>query len=115
MSENLKKFMEMIFENNELKRKATAMNKEEIVALAKEMGIELTDADFELSEVELSERELADVSGGGECGCFVGGGGTKDSNGNICVCVLLGIGENDDFDPDTHRCFCPQYGYGHDE
>ena len=115
MSEKMKKFLEVLSEDKELKRKATDMSKEELVALAREKGIELMDEDFEVPEGELSEREMSDVAGGGECYCFVGGGGTEDSNGNICVCVLLGIGENDDFNPDTHRCFCPQYGYGHDE
>ncbi len=115
MSEKMKKFLEVLSEDKELKRKATDMSKEELVALAKEKGIELMDEDFEVPEGELSEREMSDVAGGGVCVCAIGGGGTEDSNGNVCVCVALGMGENDDNNAETQRCFCPLAGYGHDE
>ena len=116
MTENMKKFLEEMSKNKELKEKVKTQGKEEIIALAKELGVILTEADFEAPEGELSEKELAGVSGGGECWCVVGGGGTEDSNGNVCACVALGMGEDaGGGGTEVERCFCPAVGYGHDE
>ncbi len=67
---------------------------EEIIILAKKHGIELTEADFETRDGEMSEDELNTIAGGGECGCAVGGGGTADAYGHVCVCVGLGMGSD---------------------
>ena len=116
MTENMKKLLEAVSKNKDLLEKVKTQGKDEIVALAQELGITLTEADFEAPEGELSEKELSGVAGGGECWCVVGGGGTEDSHGHVCACVAVGIGE--DSGPagnETERCFCPAVGYGHDE
>ena len=79
MSENLKKFLDLIASNKELEAKALACNelgkekgKEAMLALAKECGIELTLADLEEKEepasCELDDDELDAVVGGYEAG-----------------------------------------------
>ena len=116
MNEKMKTFLEEISKNKEVLEKAKVGSKEDLIALAKELGFTLTEADFEAPEGELSEKELAGVSGGGECWCVVGGGGTEDSNGHVCACVAVGIGEdNGPAGNECERCFCPAIGYGHDE
>ena len=73
MSENMKKFLEMVSKDENLKQKAMAFNDMETekaiqagIALAKELGIELTEADFVKKESsnELNDDELDAVSGG---------------------------------------------------
>ena len=72
MSENLKKFLEAVSKDENLREKAEAFvknaDKEQAIAaainLAKQLGIELAEADFEAPEEEISEEELAVVSGG---------------------------------------------------
>ena len=114
MSENLKKFLELLANDKELEAKALACNelgeekgKVALMALAKENGIELTEADLEKkaepTSGELDDDELDAVSGGaatgnerGFCLCpAAGGGGGKDADdGNTfgCACVIYGQG-----------------------
>ena len=112
MSENMKKFMELASKDEALKKKLQALNDMEPadaiqagIALAKELGIELTEADFDRkkSDGELSDDELDAVAGGGGCGCpAVGGGhGTNRNNYNYdCACVVAGAGG------DGENCAC---------
>ena len=70
MGENLKRFLQAAEENEELKSKLKALSGEEtvdeIAALAKEYGFELTKEDFKLEDgSELEDAELAAVAGGG--------------------------------------------------
>ena len=66
MNENLKKFLEKVSEDTELAAKVGAeKDVNALIALAKEMGFELTAADFERPVEELSDDELDDVTGGG--------------------------------------------------
>jgi len=46
MTENMKKLLELVSGNKELASKIGGMGKEDIIALAKELGVELTEADF---------------------------------------------------------------------
>ena len=46
MTENMKKLLELVSGNKELAAKIGGMGKENIIALAKELGIEFTEADF---------------------------------------------------------------------
>lgn len=57
MTENMKNFLEAASKNADLAAKITAMYKEALLALAKDLGIELTDADFAESEDELNDDE----------------------------------------------------------
>ena len=115
MTENMKKFIESISANNELTGKFGSMTKDELIALAKELGIALAEADFEQPAVELSDDELDTVAGGGICACVLGGGGTADESSTyhtsdaVCACVFGGSGENKG---GYTRCVCVISGGG---
>ena len=126
MNENLKKFLEMISKDETLKQKVLAckdLEKDDevrsVVALAKEMGIELTEADIIVekeAEDELSEDELTAVVGGSGCGCpIVGGGGGKDDrDGHTYGCACVGYGQGGDGSVNDTNCVCYVDGCGTD-
>lgn len=116
MTENMKKFLELVSKNDELSKKMNDATKEDVLALAKELGIELTEADFEQQSAELSDDELDTVVGGGHCVCVGSGGGTADSVGERpCACITGGGGEWDSpFEGRQTRCACVWLGYGDD-
>lgn len=96
MNENLKEFLRKaaedpawIEQNKDIEDKDEAIAA--AVAKAAELGIPLTEADFEAPDEELSEDELAAVAGGTKCSCAVGGGGTDDGYGDVCACVVVGV------------------------
>lgn len=114
MSENLKKFFEKVSADEELAAKVSAeADVAKLIALAKELGFELTEADFKKPVEEISDDELDNVAGGGDvsCACAMGGGGTKDSNDKTCACVLAGAGYSKS---GRERCVCGFAGYGYD-
>lgn len=90
MTENRKKFFEALSANEEMQEKAKrSQTKEEIVELARELGITLTAADFVNEEgQELSEEELAAVAGGLADHCLIIG--VTETEG--CVCAMVGVG-----------------------
>ena len=114
MNENLKKFLEKVSEDKALAEKVNANNDPAaLIALAKDLGVELTEADLKKPVEELSDDELDTVAGGSDvsCACAMGGGGKKDTNDKTCACVLAGVGY------DRHgreRCLCGFAGYGYD-
>ena len=113
MSKNYQKFLEELSKSKELVDKANAAKDvNELIALAKELGIVLTAADFE-KDCELSDDDLDAVAGGSDvsCACAMGGGGEKDSNDNVCACVLAGVGYDS---YKSERCLCGFAGYGYD-
>lgn len=113
MTENLKKFLEEVSLNKELAEKiGSEKDVNAIIAIAKEMGYTLTEADF-AKNYELSDDDLDSVAGGGDvsCACAMGGGGTKDSNDKTCACVLAGAGYSNS---GRERCVCGFAGYGYD-
>lgn len=113
MTENLMKFMAAVSTDKTLSAKiSNESDKNVIIAIAKEMGFELTAADFEKEPAELSDDELDSVAGGTAvtCSCALGGGGAGDDNDKTCACVALGLGFCDDGD---ERCFCPIAGMGY--
>ncbi len=112
MSEKMKTFLEAVSKDQELTKKVNAMtDKADIMATAKELGFELTEADFETQNSEMSEDELNAVAGGGTCACVLGGGGTKDDYDvdQVCACVITGLGLDCDGIP---RCICEVGGGG---
>lgn len=113
MTETMKAFLEALSKDEERGKKVreTADNAE-ILAIAKEMGFSLTEADFEVAEGELSEKELAGVSGGGDCYCVAGGGGTEGDWEGVCACVVLGYGSGY---WKQDRCACAGLGIGESE
>ena len=112
MTENMQKFLELVSKDEALVAKIGAMGKEELIALAKELGVELTDADLEKPQ-ELTDDELDTVAGGSDvsCACAMGGGGTKDTNDKTCACALAGVGYDKG---GRERCLCGFAGYGYD-
>lgn len=102
MTENMKKLLEIVSGNEELVAKISAMGKDELIALAKSLGAELTEADFEQVH-ELSDDELDAVAGGGRCICSFGGGGKASEGEKTCACVMGGGGEYSNGDV---RCVC---------
>lgn len=82
MSESTKKILEIVSASKELAAKVGGMSKEDIIALAKERGIELTEADF-AQTCELADDELDTV---------VGGGGEYSDGSVRCICIIGGDG-----------------------
>lgn len=108
MTENMKKFLELASQNVELAKMLENAEKEDIIAAAKTVEIELTDADLK-QETELSDDELDAVAGGGRCICSFGGGGKADEGEKNCACVMGGGGEYKEGDV---RCVCIIGGEG---
>ena len=79
MTENMKKFLEAVSKDEELAKKINAMTKEDMLALAKELCIELIEADFEKPDGEMDDNEMDDVVGGADCCVCVLGGGTEEA------------------------------------
>ena len=132
MTGNMKAFLKKLSENKELAEKAAKLDKEALIALAKELGFELTEADFAQPESSLSEDELTVIHGGTtstqqeqawadfnncsggngiqDCFCAAGGGGQRDENGDVCACVGYGQGYRG-----GRKCICPLVGVGTDD
>lgn len=94
MTENMKKFLMEISKDEALTAKVGAMGREELIALAKELGIALTDADLEKPAVqELGDDELEPVAGGDvSCACVLAGAGYSTNGRERCVCGFAGYG-----------------------
>ena len=120
MTENMKKFLELLSKDAELSAKASAVNQDALLDIAKGLGIELTAEDFSSQNAELSDDELDTVAGGTICVCVVGGGGKAKGIDNVCACVAYGAGTYDgwSYSHDSNgvwtRCSCPAAGYGDD-
>ena len=125
MSDNMKKFLELVSKDENLKQRMQACNDMEPadaihagIALAKELGIELSEADFAKNESgdELNDEELDAVAGGGGCACAAaGGGGGTEINGNIYGCACAIYGQGGDGSADDFNCICILGGVGADE
>ena len=128
MTENLKKFLEAVSKDEALQAKVNALesNKETamagVIALAKELGIELAEADFAQPDGEISEDELETINGGGcptagtvnnSCYCAAaGGGGGKQKDEDIWGCACVAYGQGGDAKDDHTTCMCVLYGHG---
>lgn len=113
MTENMKKFLEKVSADKALTEKVAKLDKDAVIALAKEFGFELTEADFAAPEGELASGELEAVTGGYKrCICVSGGGGKKDNEGDVCACVYGGAGLSK-VDGEV-RCLCAMAGTGYD-
>lgn len=93
MTENIKKLLQLASDNEELKNRLNKASKDEIISIAKENGVTLTDADFEQSS-EVSDDELNAVAGGD---IF-----------NNTFCDQIGVGINL---PDKRPCICIRTGF----
>ena len=109
MTENMKCFLAKVSEDKALAEKASKLEKDELIVLANEMGVNLTEADFAQTESDISEGELNSVTGGGNCYCVAGGGGTDGEKDSACACVFAGWGRS----TERHeRCVCAMAGGG---
>ena len=74
MKENLKKFLQEVGKNEELKNKLAALTDKDtakIIEIAKEYGFTLTEEDLlSLDKKEFSDDEVDQVSGGRGCFCL---------------------------------------------
>ena len=110
MTNKLKELYEKVSDNEELAEQLkTISNKDEVIDIAKKHNIELTEQDFNKIARELDMDELENVSGGDDCYCFLGGGGSASGNEDTYACVAAGIGMNGK----SQRCGCAAYGQGH--
>ncbi len=130
MSDNMKKFLELVSKDEKLKQRMQSFNDMEPaaaisagIALAKELGIELSEADFakEESGDELNDDELDAVAGGGSadglCVCSLagGGGGTDRHDGDTYGCACAFYGQGGDGNADDFNCICVLGGVGTDD
>lgn len=81
MTENIKKLIELASANEALKARLIGASREAVIAIAKEQGITLTEADFELPEEALnavsggsSEEEKKILESNLHTGCICMGG-----------------------------------------
>lgn len=119
MSENLKKFLEYVSQNEQLKQEIESLGEEgskeklilKAVEAAKAAGLELSAADFDTlsSDDTLSEEELAGVAGGDRCFCALAGVGDSSDYRNPCLCSLGGGGTGT---KKEHTCGCVMAGVG---
>ena len=115
MTENVKKLLEILSEDEAFAEKAgSAHSIEKVIDLAKEKGIELTEEDVREATRErgsIDSAEMEQIAGGGYCGCIWGGfGKNSDKNDGRCVCAIAGYGNSR---PEGYpRCICAQTGGG---
>ena len=116
MTENMRKLLEKLSEDKALAEKLSKLETADLIAAAKELGIELTGADFDHAE-EVSDDELNAVAGGAlqNCWCVAGGGGKADPEDGAapCACVLAGYGDRGCSAGDAY-CACVAAGNGAD-
>lgn len=84
MTDNVRRLLELASADEALKARLTNASRESIIATAKEVGVTLTDADFELPEEELGAvsggkgsiaEEKKIIENGLHTACIVSGGG----------------------------------------
>ena len=116
MNDKLKAFIEMAKADPDLGKRMTQMGVEDLIALARERGMELSKEDFKTPEGELGEGDLANVAGGfgGMCCIFGAAGGRDTIDGNIYGCACWTYGQGGDGRAGDFNCFCVIAGVGLD-
>ncbi len=119
----MKKFLEEMEKNPELKAKIEELNKDpkstpiDFIEAAAKYGLELKEEDFKPASAQgvLHHDELDAVAGGDECVCVVGGGGSASQFDSTCACVVGGAGEySSQSSNDGARCGCAVAGGGYE-
>ena len=117
MTENMKKLLEKLSADKTMAEKVAKLEKADLIAAAKALGIELTEADFAQATEEINDDELNAVTGGAlqNCWCVAGGGGAADPEDGTaaCACVLVGYGDRGYSAGDAY-CACAATGGGYD-
>ena len=133
MTENGRKLIELISENEEAREEfLTCKDSDQIIKFAADKGLAVTldDLDFNIVEEEgvkeLDLDEMEAVAGGSKCVCVVGGGGEASREGqSTCACVAAGWGQVEYFcrapgiksgcyTGNYTRCYCAVGGGGKD-
>lgn len=94
MTDHAKKLLQQLSQDKSLSEKFSQLNKDELLAAAKALGYDLTEADFAPANGAMEDDELATVAGGMECNCPVFGVGYSedDSDDPNCACYQGGAG-----------------------
>lgn len=93
---------------------------EKILPIAKDMGFDLSLADFKPAyNGEVGDDELDAVAGGtGLCDCYLAGGGggqeEGEDSGETYGCACVGYGQGGDCDNVNDNCLCVIGGVGSD-
>ena len=124
MTENAKKWLELVSGDPELQQKTKELQTEtidqqkaKITELAQAHGITLTEEDFAIPQGgELSDDELDAVAGGDGCGCpAIGGGKGYDEKLEYdykCGCIAVGGGGGKTKEEKNLNCICNIIGGG---
>lgn len=118
MTSNMDALLKLLSTQKELGEKLAKLDKNELIVAARELSIELSEADFQQHDGEVSENELEAVAGGSSCKCYIAGGGSKTGcEDAACGCVAYGQGNTADNNPcvgfrDVIRCQCIHSGEG---
>ena len=118
MNDNARAFLEAAQADPELRERLCRMAVGELVAAARERGVELSEEDFRPVAGELGEGDLENVAGGGDRGCLCviggGGGGTDSYDHKIYGCACVVYGQGGDGRASDANCFCSMGGSGWD-
>ena len=116
MNDNARAFLEAAQADPELRERLCKMAVGELVAAARERGVELSEEDFRPAAGELDEGDLENVAGGGACGCAIlgGGGGTDGTDGKVYGCACVIYGQGGDGRAEDANCACAVGGSGED-
>lgn len=116
MTDKMKALLEKISRDEQLaQRLKTLDTREKLIAFAKELGVALTEADFEQpdEEGEVSIDEADAVAGGKTCVCvYIGEGKASGENDLRCSCGVTGAGDFAKGGDTLNRCVCALGGYG---
>ena len=116
MNENVRAFLEAVKGDPALRERLREMAVNEVIAAAREKGIELAEKDLKPASDELGEDELNNVAGGGGGGCLIvgGAGGVDDDDDKIYGCACVIYGQGGDGRAKDANCVCFMAGGGKD-
>lgn len=117
MSDHLKNFLAKVSADDQLvERLKSAAEYEDVLALAKELGCELSMQDIDPTpNAEMNDSELDAISGGkttGRCFCALAGGGGGKQDGETYGCACVGYGQGGNGEWDSFICWCTGAGNG---
>ena len=113
MTDNMKKLLDKVSLDEKLTEKMKALDlPEKLIAFARELGVDLTEADLKDDEAksgEIDDDELEAVAGGASCKCIGKGSGATSDADLQCGCPGIGYG----YDKyERVRCICVAGGHG---
>ena len=114
MKENVKRYLETASQDAEhLEKLKAARTAEQVVALAKEKGHDLSVEDLKADdERAVNDDELNAVAGGEACACGIYGLGKAGPVDLECQCAIGGGGQYRTNTGEAVRCICAVAGGG---